>query len=179
MNPCEEIMPKTLRQILQTDNEGIINLCKKASLPLRKNAKGLTFFTGDDVRILQNLAAASIKKVEKPVCEKPVPTMPVLPVNTDEAVNALKEIAGSVKNLETSFCDKFAEVLDSKLEEKLGGLDEVIIDLVRSKTENDKLRSALNSKESEIYALKNQLSSYKKVWGNFCIKTDEKKSEFD
>ena len=50
-----EIMPKTVRTILNIENKDIISLCKVGGIPLKKNKNGLTYFTHNDVETLIRL----------------------------------------------------------------------------------------------------------------------------
>ena len=68
--------------------------------------------------------------------------------------------------------------MEEKLEEKLGGIDEVIMDLVRSKAEAEQMRKDMAEKDKEIYALKNELSSFRQIIGSIYIK-QELEDEFD
>lgn len=180
-----EILPKTVRELLKIDNEGILSLCKAANIPLRQNEKGLTYFTTEDVKTLKKLQ--DIQKKAKVQEEKflqlknKLKKLPALNKSSDvqtktneETLTLLKQITGAVKNIENGIYDKFANLLDTKLEnkleEKLGGIDEVIMDLVRSKVEADELRKQIAENDKEIFALKNQLASFKKVAGNLYIK---------
>ena len=175
-----EIMPKTVREILNIDNEEIISLCKVGDIPLKRNKKGLTYFTRDDVRTLQRLN--SIQNRTKSIEEKPIKLRnnfrKIISLNSEnktaapavrntetapqqsygDTVKLLKQITGTVKSIEKGIYSKFSDILEvkleEKLEEKLGGLDEVIIDLVRAKTENETLRKQLAEKEKDIYTLK-------------------------
>ena len=198
-----EIMPKTVRAILNIDNDKIISLCKVGDIPLKSNKKGLTYFTSDDVKTLQSLndiqnKTKSIEEKQiklkndfkKNISSKPENKIAAPAVKNTErtpqhsysdTVKLLKQITGTVKNIEKGIYNKFSNILEvkleEKLEEKLGGLDEVIIDLVRSKTENETLRKQLCEKEKEIYSLKNELSGYKKLAGNIYIKSRKKNNE--
>lgn len=188
-----EILPKTVRDILKVDNDEIIRLCKCGKVPLKKNDKGLTYFTTDDVKTLkrlqdlQNQAANreektiqhkdGLKKLSSKESEKQL--IPIEQKRADETLALLKQITGAVKNIENGVYDKFANLLDekleSKLEEKLGGIDAVIMDLVRCKTEAEDMRKKLAKNDKEIFALKNELSRYKKIAGNLYIKKQEEK----
>ena len=66
------------------------------------------------------------------------------------------------KNIMTSMSDL--------LSEKMDGLDEVILELIRSKTENETLRQRLNDLNKENFALKNEAASYKPVALGFYVK---------
>ena len=198
-----EIMPKTVRAILNIDNEEIINLCKTGDIPLKRNKKGLTYFTGEDVKTLQKLndIQKSARHLEKQSAKLNGGLENVSENNSEnstephslqitENINQklykdtallLKQITGSVKNIENGIYDKFSDILEEKLEdkleEKLGGLDEVIIDLVRAKTENETLRKRISENEKLIYSLKNELSKYSKLAGKLYIKNDKNSNE--
>ena len=49
------LMPSEVREILSADNDEIIKLCKKASIIPRRNNRGLTYFSYDDVKRLQQV----------------------------------------------------------------------------------------------------------------------------
>lgn len=189
-----EILPKTVRDILKVNNDEILRLCKSGNVPLKKNEKGLTYFTTDDVKTLKRLQdlqsqasmqeekSVQLKNGLKKTPSKHPETTPQLPAEqkrADETLALLKQITGAVKNIETGVYDKFATLLDekleSKLEEKLGGIDAVIMDLVRCKTEAEDMRKKLAQNDKEIYELKNELSCYKKLAGNIYIKKQVEK----
>ena len=191
MGDSLQILPKTVREILKIDNDEIINLCQAGDIPLKTNEKGLTYFTTDDVKTLKKLQDLQNKAVsiqEKTVqlknkLKKSSPKNIQLPAQkNDETVLLLKQITGAVKNIETGFYDKFSAILEdklenkleTKLEEKLGGIDAVIMDLVRCKTEADDMRKKIAEQNKQIYSLKNELSSFKKVAGNIYIKKTNK-----
>ena len=50
-----EILPKTVRALLNINNDEILHLCKEGDVPLRQNAKCLTYFTTEDVKTLKKL----------------------------------------------------------------------------------------------------------------------------
>lgn len=45
------LTPQEVRTILKADNKEIVDLCKKAAIRPRKNAKGHTYFSYDEVKI--------------------------------------------------------------------------------------------------------------------------------
>ena len=57
------LTPQEVRAILNTDNKEIIELCKKASIMPRKNSKGMTYFSYEEVKNLRKVQA--IKKKEE------------------------------------------------------------------------------------------------------------------
>ena len=54
-NEHKAFSPKMVRELLKIDNDRIISLCKKISLVPKKNSKGQTYFSRDDVRILKRV----------------------------------------------------------------------------------------------------------------------------
>ena len=47
------LSPSEVRDILNADNEEIISLCKRASIVPKRNRRGLTYFSYNDVKRLQ------------------------------------------------------------------------------------------------------------------------------
>lgn len=64
-----------------------------------------------------------------------------------------------IDNMESNVISKITNVLA----EKLDGLDEVIVELIKAKTENETLRQKINSLNKENFALKTENSSYKSI----------------
>ena len=49
-------------------------------------------------------------------------------------------------------------------------MDEVVVELVRCKTENETLRYKINELNKEVYNIKNELSLYKPIGLGFYVK---------
>ena len=64
--------------------------------------------------------------------------------------------------------DKIAKVIDEKLE----GMDEVVVELIRCKTDNETLRQKIVDLNKEIYHLKNKLNCYKSVGLGLYVKKE-------
>ena len=84
--------------------------------------------------------------------------------NKENAVASLAsyqslDMSSKLENLENSIVSKISNVLS----EKMDGLDEVIVELIRSKTENETLRQRLNELNKENFSLKNENASYKPI----------------
>ena len=162
--------PKMVRELLNVDNERIINLCKKISLVPKKNSKGLTYFSRDDVKILkrvqdlQNQAKAVQQSKEKhalvPASSQTTLQQPQVVVDaklTQAAIDTIERLNQTLNILEENLSNKLTSVLD----EKLDGMDEVVVELIRAKTENENLRHKINELNKENFYLKNNLTSYK------------------
>ena len=69
-------------------------------------------------------------------------------------------------SMETNVISKITDVLS----EKLDGLDEVIVELIKAKTENETLRQKVNELNKENFSLKSENASYKPVGLGFYVK---------
>lgn len=146
------LSPQEVRNILNTDNREIIKLCKKASIIPRKNKNGQTYFSYDEV---QNL-----KTVKETVVSN---STSVAKAEPQTAVNSL---LSTLEQMETNITGSLSKLID----EKLDGMDEVVVELIRCKTENENLRQKINEINKENYHLKNKVKSYKSVGLGFYIK---------
>ncbi len=135
------LSPREVRSILNADNKEIVELCKRAAILPKKNSKGQTYFSYDEVKHLREIQT---KKSTYPV---------------EQRTSAVAGILASIKNMENTLSDKIAKVIDEKLE----GMDEVVVELIRCKTDNETLKQKIIDLNKEIYQLKNDLNSYKHV----------------
>lgn len=146
------LSPQEVRRILKTDNKEIIELCKRASILPRKNSKGQTYFSYDEVKNLRKIQAKRN-----------------LPAEAPKESSAVVSILNSLKNMENNLSDKISKVIDEKLE----GMDEVVVELIRCKTDNETLRQKIIDLNKEIYQLKNDLNSYKSLGLGFYKKREK------
>ena len=149
------LSPQEVRSILKADNKEIVELCKRASILPKKNSKGQTYFSYEEVKNLRKVQA--MKGVTKPV------------VQTGEKPSAMLSILSSLREMENKLSNKIAKVIDEKLE----GMDEVVVELIRCKTDNETLRQKIIDLNKEIYQLKNDLHSYKPVGLGFYKKKEK------
>jgi hypothetical protein len=148
------LSPQEVRSILKTDNKEIVELCKRASIMPRKNSKGQTYFSYDEVKSLRKVQAMKT----------------MLPAKSEHSYpSAISNILNSLKDMETKLSDRISKVIDEKLE----GMDEVVVELIRCKTDNETLRQKIIDLNKEIYQLKNDLNSYKPVGLGFYKKKDK------
>jgi len=141
MTGAKTLSPQEVRDILNTDNKEIVELCKRASILPKKNNKGQTYFSYDEVKHLRAIQQKN------------------LPVTAPSNASAVASILTSIKSMESSLSDKIAKVIDEKLE----GMDEVVVELIRCKTDNETLKQKIIDLNKEIYQLKNDLNSYKHI----------------
>lgn len=147
------LSPQEVRAILNTDNKEIVELCKRASIMPRKNSKGHTYFSYDEVKNLRKVQAQ--KKVTNPII-----------TSVQKQPTAIQNILTSLKEMENNLSDRIAKVIDEKLE----GMDEVVVELIRCKTDNETLRQKIVDLNKELYQLKNELNTYKPVAMGFYVK---------
>lgn len=177
---------ETVRNLLGLDNKGIAKLCAQVSLMPKKDTQGRTYFTKDDVEILRRIknvnehqaktvkrSTQNLQQVQQPQqSQKAYATVPMKKTSVQNQLQAhsaaasaaaIDRICTSLSSMETSITGKISDIIDKKLEEKLDGMDEVVVELVRCKTENETLRYKMNELNKEVYNLKNELSKYKSV----------------
>ena len=81
---------------------------------------------------------------------------------------AVKSILTSLQDLEVKLSDRISKVIDEKLE----GMDDVVVELIRCKTDNETLKQKIVDLNKEVYQLKNELNSYKSVGLGFYKKKE-------
>ncbi len=150
------LSPQEVRSILKTDNKEIVELCKRASILPRKNSKGQTYFSYEEVKNLRKVQAMKGASLPPAKAETKQPS-------------AILNILSSLKEMETKLSNRIAKVIDEKLE----GMDEVVVELIRCKTDNETLRQKIIDLNKEIYQLKNDLHSYKPVGLGFYKKKEK------
>ncbi|MGN0031863.1 MAG: hypothetical protein ACI37Q_07920 [Candidatus Gastranaerophilaceae bacterium] len=150
------LTPQEVRTILKADNKEIVDLCKKAAIRPRKNAKGHTYFSYDEVKNLRKVQA----QVKGAVSSSVAVRTPVY-ANASATGNsaAVRSILTTLQDLEEKLSNKIAKVIDEKLE----GMDDVVVELIRCKTDNETLKQKIVDLNKEVYQLKNELNSYKPV----------------
>ena len=158
------LLPNDVRKLLNVDNKEIVELCKKTSVTPRKDPRGQIYFSIDEVKKLRNAKSAALKnsmerdkKMTLPVMTKP---------NSQAVVNGLLDTLNKMENNITSSMTKL-------IDEKLEGMDDVVLELVRCKTENENLKNKVNELNKENFKLKNVLNSFKPLVAGFYIKKEE------
>ena len=138
------LSPQEVRNILKTDNREIVRLCKRASIVPKKDRNGQTYFSYKEVQNLKNIQG------------KTSTSTAITQVESQKVVGSL---LSTLESMEKNITDSMSKIID----EKLDGMDEVVIELIRCKTENETLRQKINELNKENYHLKNTVKSYKSV----------------
>ena len=152
------LLPNDVRKLLNVDNKEIVELCKKTSVNPKKNSKGQIYFSVDEVRKLKNAKSSmNSEKTALSLVSKPQSQM---------VVNNLLE---TLSNMENNITESMSKLIDEKLE----GMDDVVLELVRCKTENENLKNKVNELNKENFKLKNILNSFKPLMCGFYVKKEE------
>ena len=151
------LLPNDVRKLLNIDNKEIIELCKKTSVNPKKNSNGQIYFSIEEVKKLRNAKMVNINKKPLSVISKP---------NSQIVVNNLLE---TLDKLENNITTSMTKLIDEKLE----GMDDVVLELVRCKTENENLKNKVNELNKENFKLKNILNSFKPLLCGFYVKKEE------
>jgi len=181
----QKVNVEELESILQSDIEEVVSLCKKACLKPKTDSMGNAYFTMGDVDILkkmkelyskaQNIQINQNENSQNNIQENKIQETENEPedlTNPNKKINFLTKaknrihtlpsyessfgIQGSLKKLETNLINKISDLLS----EKMDGFDEIIVELIRSKTENENLRTQVNDLNKQVFILKKELASY-------------------
>lgn len=145
------LSPQEVRNILKTDNREIVKLCKKASIVPKKDNKGQTYFSYDELQSLKKAQNGDSKSTA---------------LTQIESQKVVSNLLSSLESMEKNITDSMSKIID----EKLDGMDEVVVELIRCKTENETLRQKINELNKENYHLKNTIKCYKPVGLGFYVK---------
>ena len=161
LNQEKVLLPNDVRKLLNIDNKEIVELCKKTSVNPKKDSRGQIYFSIDEVKKLRS-AKSSIVSDMKDKKALSVVTKPQSQMVVNNLLDTLNQI-------ESNITTSVTKVIDEKLE----GMDDVVLELVRCKTENENLKNKVNELNKENFKLKNIINSYKPVICGFYVKKEE------
>ena len=162
-NPNKVLLPNDVRKLLNIDNKEIVELCKKTSVSPKKDSRGQIYFSVDEVKKLRNAKTSVVAEMnEKKKVALSVMTKP----DSQVVVNGLLDTLNKMENNITTSMTKL-------IDEKLEGMDDVVLELVRCKTENENLKNKVNELNKENFKLKNALNRFKPLLCGFFIKKEE------
>lgn len=150
------LTPGEVRDILDADNEEIISLCKRASIVPRRNRRGLTYFSYDDVKRLQQ--AKQMKNT-------------LVRISPNQVVD---RIMNSFSQMEEKISNNILETLDKKLEEKVKNIEGMASEVIKLQTENEKLKNKIMELNRENIHMKMELDKFEKVGFGFYKKYEVK-----
>ena len=180
-----KIHVEELEVLLNSDIEEVVSLCKKACVKPKTDSMGNAYFSKQDVDVLRKMKelysqAQSVQKqnnttnsiIETAKGENIKLNNPNTKIDflekaktrtkNDTALalaqaHPVNQLAKKLDNIENNLITKMSEMLS----EKMDGFDEIIVELIRAKTENENLRQQVNSLNKQVYILKNELASFK------------------
>ena len=164
MNANQEkiLLPNDVRKLLNIDNKEIVELCKKTSVNPKKDSKGQIYFSVEEVRKLKNAKSSIVSDMT----EKKSALSLISKPNSQMVVNNLLETLNKIENNITTSMTKI-------IDEKLEGMDDVVLELVRCKTENENLKNKVNELNKENFKLKNIINSFKPLVCGFYVKKED------
>ncbi len=152
------LSPQDVRKILDTDNLEIVKLCKKADIEPKKTDDGKTYFSLDDVRTLKSIKNASSNGV----------------MSQSASQLVVDSLLKSLHRMESNITDSVSKILDERLE----GMDEVVVELIRCKTDNENLKAQIEELTKENYTLKKENASYRPFMFGMYVKEDVQQTLF-
>lgn len=182
----DKVNVEELEAILNSNIDEVVTLCKKACLKPKTDKTGTAYFTKRDVDMLKKIKELYVQstKIQSSGSVNAAPQVQETEeendyTNPNKKINFLEKARARVKNeavivnaahpmvsiqekidkLENNLIAKMGEILS----EKMDGFDEIIVELVRAKTENENLRAQVNSLNKQVYILKNELASFNPV----------------
>ena len=150
-NQSKILLPNDVRKLLNVDNKEIVELCKKSSVNPKKDNNGQIYFSVDEVKKLRSAKYSTINEMS----DKKALSVVTKP-QSQAVVNNLLDTLNKMENNITSSMTKL-------IDEKLEGMDDVVVELIRCKTDNETLKQKIVDLNKEVYQLKNELNSYKPV----------------
>lgn len=150
------LSPSEVRDILNADNEEIISLCRRASIVPKRNRRGLTYFSYNDVKRLQEVKSMKNSLVRI----------------TPNAV--VDRIMSSFSQMEEKISNNILDTLDKKLEEKMQGVEGMAAELIKVQTENEKLKNKIIELNRENVHMKMELEKFEKIGFGFYKKYEVK-----
>lgn len=155
------LSPQDVRKILESDNIEIVGLCRKADVSPKKTDDGRIYFSLDDVRAL--------KQAKETLA-------PVSAAKTSASASQLivDGLLKSLQSMESNITESVSKILDERLE----GMDEVVVELIRCKTENENLKNQIEELNKENYDLKKTNASFRPIMFGLYVKDAVQKSLF-
>ena len=161
-NQNKVLLPNDVRKLLNIDNKEIVELCKKTSVNPKKDSKGQIYFSVEEVKKLKNAKSSVVSDMN----EKKSALSLISKPNSQMVVNNLLD---TLTKMENNITTSMTKLIDEKLE----GMDDVVLELVRCKTENENLKNKVNELNKENFKLKNILNSFKPLLGGLYLKKEE------
>jgi len=161
--------PEEVRNLLGIDNKQIESLCKQVCIfPKKDNLTGEIFFFKNDVEVLKkikDLHERSEKIIKKRNTKKEKSQLPAKQKDSQKDQQAIATYRQSELKLLSEAINTSGETIVNKvtayLDEKLEGIDEVVVELIKAKVENERLKVKLDQFIKENYSLRNEVENFR------------------
>lgn len=150
------LTPSEVREILDANNDEIISLCRRASIVPKRNRRGLTYFSYDDVKRLQQA-----KQMKNSIV-------------TASSNQIAERIMSSFSQMEEKISNNIIDNIDKKLDVKMQNLEKMADELTKIRTENEKLKHKILELNRENVHMKMELEKFEKVGFGFYKKYEVK-----
>ena len=157
------LLPNDIRRLLNIDNREIVELCKKTAINPKKNENGQIYFSEEEFKKLKSAKIASLGMDKK---------AQLSPISKSQSQVVVNNLIDTLSKMENNITSSMTKLIDEKLE----GMDDVVLELVRCKTENENLKNKINDLNKENFRLKNILNSFKPLLCGFYIKKEEEEN---
>lgn len=91
------------------------------------------------------------------------------PVTREKPVNGVARVMTEIINTRNYIVEELSATFEKKLEK----IDDAVIELISSKTENERLKSKIDNLTKENYRLKKELECYKPVVPGLFVKINK------
>ncbi|MDH4378807.1 MAG: hypothetical protein QE263_02755 [Vampirovibrionales bacterium] len=177
-----------LKETLQTDEGELMALADALQLqPEQEEATGQWAFQYRQVQVLRkavelNRRGESLKAIQDllgPTSTMAAAAMPAVVLTPDQQLSAqaktlrsqgstgIAVVVDAIANARTDILKDMGRLID----DKLAGLDEVVVELIRAKSENDALKQKIASLQEERDILDYELGRFKETGFGFYRKT--------
>ena len=177
-----------LKETLQTDESELMALADALQLqPEQEAATGQWAFQYRQVQLLRkavelNRRGESLKAIQDllgPTSTMAAASMPTVVLTPDQQLSAqaktlrsqgstgIAVVVDAIANARTDILKDMGRLID----DKLAGLDEVVVELIRAKSENDALKQKITSLQEERDILDYELGRFKETGFGFYRKT--------
>jgi DNA-binding transcriptional MerR regulator len=176
--------PGYVQQLLEVDEQVLVSYVHALGItPQQDDITGSIVFTQADVDALRRAIHAEQTGLANPVTKRMMPTSKVDPstLESDDALltrqvnspaapteaSQLTVVVDAVNQVKVGILKDLSQLLD----DKLSGLDEVVIELIRAKSDNDSMKQRLALVQDELEQLKFELGRFKPVQFGFYRKS--------
>ncbi len=143
------LTPSEVREILSADNDEIISLCKRSAIVPKRNKRGLTYFSYDEVKRLKHAKEMKNSLVR---------------ISPSQMVD---KIMNSFSQMEENISNNILDAVDKKLAEKMQNMEGMAAELIKLQTENEKLKNKIIELNKDNVHMKMELEKFEKIGFGF------------